>query len=342
MLEDMPSYLNWIEQFGRASTEARTLVFCGAVLLSALVCYGSPLLTAKASKPNSRTMPSPDRQTTVTVADEAATAKNELVGASQKNVVTAPIRIDQLSANSSGPVQAVMGNNLQAPKEFAGIQVTVLGNAPLTINLGNDFSIQKQSLKINTNVNGQAEIEIYTLFNSASWSYRSSSKLVNYRDKNVDLEQFLSSTDFLDEAKGYNAIFCLGLASGIAQGDITKTAALSDERATDLCGLVSRRIYGLAKQTRVFGLPLGYHKKSHVKQNSREEREQRSVVILGIETARGTLETEAEQHRVIDEILKNDGLGNFKSSDYSEVALNKPLRYLRIERGVYEPEAMGE
>jgi hypothetical protein len=271
-------------------------------------------------------------------AEKVISAPTEANNTNSENVITGPIQVDNLSNKSSGDVQATVGSNVQAPKELrTGLYTQNVGGT-VNIYIGNSAAaIEKSTIKVTEDLGGSAgsaEIEIYTLFNSASWAYKSSSQLLTYKDQKLTLEEFLVSDGFMTEVKTYQAIVCLGLASGVARGELAQTVALSDERATHLCGLVSRKIYPTSEATKVFGLPLGYHQKE-VKAQTREEKQQRSVVILGIKAASGTLESEEHLHSVITEILKNDGFGQLKSSDYSEVSSGKRLRYLRIERGIY-------
>jgi hypothetical protein len=141
------------------------------------------------------------------------------------------------------------------------------------------------------------------------------------------------SHEFAQHLENFEAIVCLGLASGVSKGSAARTLALSDERAVHLCGLVSRKVAVTNKKAKIFGLPLGYHKNANVEKNTIAEREQRSVVILGISTASGTLKSDEMQQRIISEILREGIIEDFKPSDYSEVASGKPLCYIEIKRG---------
>ncbi len=204
-----------------------------------------------------------------------------------------------------------------------------------TIQVGRDFSVKERSVQIQTDEGGKAQIKIYMLYDSAAWSYGSSSKLITHTNRSANLADFLDSPEFSRDVQSFDTLVCLGLASGVAKGNLADTIALSDARAVTLCGLVSRKIEAMLKKTKVFGLPLGYHKNSKVKPNSLNERRQRSVVILGVQSLSGTLETETEQQRVISLILENDIVDEFRFSDYSEVSSGKSLRYLCIERGQF-------
>jgi hypothetical protein len=167
--------------------------------------------------------------------------------------------------------------------------------------------------------------------NSAAWSTGSSSNLITHKEKEVTLDDFLESERFASELERFQAIVCLGLASG--QGSATKNLRLSDERAVHLCGRVSRKVEAIKRDVAVYGLPLGYNRNASVK-----ERAQRSVVLLGVQSASGTLKNEAEQRRVISCALKENIVDDFKFSDYSEVATGKLLRYIKINRGTYTQE----
>lgn len=347
----------WFTQFGHQPPGARTIAFAAWVVVGAFVCFGSSYFThreqgssAKAASPppppqqsveiRTRGKSSPVRNVATTqisagspVIENVNTSPVEASNAKVESFVTAPIQID---GGSSGHVEAIVGNNISAPKEVAaGIFIHASPGATVNFSVTDGVSFEKKTIKVETKEGGATEIEIYTLFDSAAWAYKSSSQLKSLKDKDINLDTFLDSPEFLGEIKDYHALVCLGLASGVARGELNRTITLSDERATHLCGLVSRKIFLGFPGIKVFGLPLGYHKNSSVSLNSREEKSQRSVVILGIKAISGTLESEAEQKRVISEILRNDGLLNFKSTDYSEVTSGKPLRYLRIERGIY-------
>jgi hypothetical protein len=120
----------------------------------------------------------------------------------------------------------------------------------------------------------------------------------------------------------------LGLASG--EGSSKENLRLSDQRANHLCGEVSRRAEALKRNVAVYGLPLGYNKNASVK-----ERAQRSVVILGIQSASGRFASDEEQRRVISCAIKENIVDDFKFSDYSEVVAGKVLTYIKITRGRY-------
>lgn len=361
VLDWLSQVTQWFAQFGHQPPGARTIFFMMWVVLGALVCFGSPYFTiqeksvsTKAAPAPHAPSPAPTQKVEVQTRGKSSPIRNvastqigpdnpavknvntspvELKNAAAENLIAAPIQID---SSSYGSVEAIVGNNVQAPKEVAaGIFIHAAPGATVNFSIAEGVSIQKNTIKVETKDGGATQIEIYTLFDSAAWAYKSSSQLKSIKDKDVTLEEFLDSAEFLGEIKDYHAVVCLGLASGFAQGELRRTVTLSDERAVHLCGLVSRKIYLGFPKVQVFGLPLGYNKNSSPGLNSKEEKAQRSVVILGIKANSGSLENEIELKRVVSEILRNDGFANFRSSDYSEVTSGKPLRYMRIERGVY-------
>ena len=244
MLEDM-SVFDWITQLGHQSPAARTLLFAIWMLLGLFLFYGSPLFAPKGSRANTG-IPSPadppvtgvhldasnsDVRNVITTPVKVeqsdignfVSAPTEATHSRVENVVTAPTSLRQISNTSSGSVQTTAGNNFQAPKEIAtGIFIQPVGGTTI-INIDNGVTFHKKAIKVKTNKGGATEIQIYTLFDSASWAYRSSSKLLSFKDKDVSLERFLDSQDFSADAESYQAIVCLGLASGVARGELART-----------------------------------------------------------------------------------------------------------------------
>lgn len=309
------------------SPVARHLWFAGWAacwtLVGAAIFYGSPAILGKAKQAEVvKQPPAPAVQQTITV------TVHDNGPAPDRNVPPqAPATMPETVA-SPAKVETPSPPNIIAPRNIAGgITIHVSGGTNI-IQVGGDLSVAEQAYKLKNSTGGEIEIKVYLLFNSAAWSSGSSSKLITYKDKEVTLDDFLGGEKFASHLNTFQAIICLGLASG--KGVSARNWRLSDERAVHLCGVVSRKVEAIKKDVAVYGLPLGYNKNSAVK-----ERAQRSVVILGVQSASGTLTDEAEQRRVIACAIRENLVNEFKFSDYSELAPGKLLRYVKVNRGTY-------
>jgi hypothetical protein len=229
-------------------------------------------------------------------------------------------------------VPKVEARNVIAPRNIAGLTLNITGGTNI-IQVAGDLSVTEKDYKLTNPATGdEIKLKIYLLFNSAAWSTRSSSKLITYKNREITLDEFLGGEKFASDLNTFQAIVCLGLAS--SQGSPQDNVRLSDQRANHLCGEVSRRVEALKRNVAVYGLPLGYNKNASVKDTAKE-RAQRSVVILGVQSATGQFKSEEEQRRVISCAIKEDLVDDFKLSDYSEVAPGKVLKYIKLQRGEY-------
>lgn len=192
-----------------------------------------------------------------------------------------------------------------------------------------------EKLQAKTESGASADIEAYLLFDRASWVYGSKTEFVGPTNSPIDLASFLDSDAFSTKASDYDALICLGLESGHSKSDYESAHNITDIRATYLCGIISRKKYISLDKTKIFGLPLGRHKDTSAKKSTKEERKQRSVVIIGVKTPNGDLMDISKQQNVITNILKSESIENFRANEYSEVVQGASLRYIRIERGVF-------
>ena len=325
MADIVPSIFRGIADL---SPVVRHLAFAGWAISWALVgtaiFYGIPAILGGTKEADEvKPPPPPAVQQTITIAGHDIGLPLERSGAPQAAaVIPESVRPpEKIEANAST-------NNVIAPRNITGgITIHVSGGTNI-IQVGGDLSVTEQAYKLTNDTGGEIEINVYLLFNSAAWSSGSSSKLITYKDKEVTLDDFLEGEKFASHLNTFQAIVCLGLASG--KGSTFRNLGLADERAVHLCGIVSRKVATIKKDIAVYGLPLGYNKNAGVK-----ERAQRSIVILGVQSASGTLTKEAEQRRVIACALKENLVNEFKFSDYSELAPGKLLRYIKINRGTY-------
>jgi hypothetical protein len=193
--------------------------------------------------------------------------------------------------------------------------------------------VQKQELKIASESGGTAHVEVYLLFNRASWGFGRFDSFVDSANHRIDLSTFLDSDAFAKQVPLYDAIVCLGLGSGSSTSTQDQGTRLVDDRATHLCGIISRKSY-IGKNTKIFGLPLGKHLDPTTKM-SKQEIEQRSIIILGIKSTTGDLTELTMQQKMISEIIHRDEIRDFPLSRYSEVSSAGDLRYLEVRRGVF-------
>lgn len=201
----------------------------------------------------------------------------------------------------------------------------------IVINIAGGEAVRKDVYSV-TGVNGSAVIEIYLLFDRAAWAYGNTSEFVDKKNRSLSLSSFLDDQQFYDEASQYNAIVCLGLASAHSDAEESRGLEISDERALHLCGLISKKRYIDLGKTKVFGLPLGYHKDKTATKGSRQERDQRGIVIIGVKSSSGDMEGRETKEIIISEILRSKRLNNFDAENYSEVSASRPLRFLEIKR----------
>ena len=318
----MAEIMSFLKSIGALPVEWRHLIFCACILLGFLLAYGTPYLLNEKDDADAPKQASPAVQQNITIGVPEA-QKTESAARQESAVIP-----DRAAPSSKADDSSVSTSNIIAPRNIAGgITVHVSGGTNI-IQLTGDLSFTQLGYKLTNDTGGEIEIRVYLLFNSAAWSSGSSSNLITYKDKEVTLDVFLDSEKFASDLKRFQAIICLGLASG--SGNPEKNIRLSDERAVHLCGRVSNKVEAIKKDITVYGLPLGYNRNAGVK-----ERTQRSVVILGVQSSSGTLTGEFEQRRVISCALKENILNDFKFSDYSEVAPGKLLRYIKINRGIY-------
>jgi hypothetical protein len=313
----MPDPMSWLKAIAAFSLEWRTFGFIAWVIIGAIVAYGTPYL--KERDAGASRQPAPPTQQTITI-------NGPVVGNVTQAPAPAPVAAPVAQTEGSG---APLGN-IVASKSVPGLTIQVLGGTNI-IQVTGDLSVKERDYELTNNTGGKLGVKIYLLFESAAWSSGSSSNLITHKNKEVRLADFLESKQFISALNDSHAIICLGLSS--AKGSTARNLELSDQRAVYLCGLVSKRVEAIKREIPVFGLPLGYNRNNVFKENTKGERSQRSVVILGVQSASGSLENEAEQRRVIGCILQEDILDDFKFSDYSAFAPGRLLRYIRIKRG---------
>ncbi len=312
--------------FADVSPGARWQAFALWMIISAsigaFVIFGAQ--RQKASEPR----PAETTKQSVTVTGQPAQEP-----AKPAQTIASPVQIGKIAQSGSVAINAPVIN---APITVNGEKVNLTINFPSqtdTVKDNKDFSYKVAVLNVETDHGDKAKLTVYMLYDSAAWRFGSSSELKNYsRNKPVSLSEFLDSSEFSKDVQDTDAIVCLGLASALAKGDIQQTVALSDARATYLCGAVSRRIHEKAGCTEVFGIPLGYNRNANVEQNTEEERKQRSVVILGIRETSGVLSTDEGHKKIVSLMLEQGIVDNFRFGDYSEVAPGNPLHYLMIKR----------
>lgn len=219
--------------------------------------------------------------------------------------------------------------------ELNGTKIEISKLETLNIYFPGGQDVKVPRLHVVTPEGGTADIETYLLFDRAAWAYGEFNKFLDEKGRAVDLSVFFEGDEFTSRAKEYDAIVCLGLLSSQSRTPLKQTLHLADDRAVHLCGMISRSRGIDLNHTKIFGLPLGYHKKVAVKKKAPEERRQRGVILIGIKASSRDLKDEGSQHKMIAAILSNDSIEGFQSSAYSEVDAKAPLRYIQIHRGTF-------
>ncbi len=191
--------------------------------------------------------------------------------------------------------------------------------------------VDKQDFAVATESGGAADVEVFVLSNTASWAVRSSDRFVDSSNRRTDLSAFLDSDAFAKAAARYNAVICVGLGSRSATLSPQEVVRLIDHRAAHLCGVISRKPY-VSENTKLYGLPLGQPADSAAAMSDKE-RKQRSLIIIGVRSAKGDLADAAVQKKLISEIVRSDKIANFPLSSYSEAAPGRELRYIEVKGG---------
>jgi len=329
LLEAMAEIMSILKSIGALPVEWRHLIFFLWLLARVFIAYGTPYFVLKEKGAEASKQPYPGVQQNITISVPETSKEQSFRPKTPVAISTTSVNRENAGAlTEKVDVSIVPASNVIAPRTIAGgITIHVSGGTNI-IQLAGDLSFTERDYNLTNDTGGELKIKIYLLFNSAAWSTGSSSKLITHKNKEVILDDFLESKKFILELERFQAVVCLGLASG--QGNAARNLRLTDERAVHLCGRVSRAVEAIKRDIPVYGLPLGYNRNERV-----NERAQRSVVLLGVQLASGTLTNEAEQRRVITCALKEDIVDDFKFSDYSEVMPGKLFRYNKINRGTY-------
>ncbi len=191
--------------------------------------------------------------------------------------------------------------------------------------------VEKQEFAVSTESGGAADVDAYVFSNRASWAVRRSDRFVDPSNRRTDLSAFLDSDAFAKAAGAYDAVICVGLGSRSTTLSPQEVTGLIDRRAVHLCGVLSRKPY-VSRNTKLYGLPLGQN--SDAAANLPEtEKKQRSLIIIGIRSAKGDLADAAVQKKLISELVRSDSIANLPLSSYSEAAPGKELRYIEIKGG---------
>jgi hypothetical protein len=247
---------------------------------------------------------------------------------------------DETPTKTVAPVQNVnipaQVDSAQAPapivQQFTG-GFNVVNIITNNITIPDGGPVEKQELKIASKSGGTAQVEVYLLFKRASWGFGRFDSFVDTANRRIDLSTFLDSDAFAKQVPLYDAIVCLGLGSGSSTSTQDQGTRLVDDRATHLCGIISRKSY-IGKNTRIFGLPLGKHLDPTTKM-SKQEVIQRSIIILGIKSTTGDLAELTMQQKMVSEIIHRDQIKDFSLGRYSEVSSPGDLRYIEVRRGVF-------
>ncbi|MGA7327097.1 MAG: hypothetical protein WBX25_22075 [Rhodomicrobium sp.] len=178
-LADLPPISRWL-WFG-------LWILAGFVLFVA-----SPWLVPKAKETQSEEPHAQTVQQNVSAGAPTATTDSQ---ASQQ-AVSAPVQIEKLSQSAGGDIQNSVGNTVNEQKTITGgVHYWFIGGTN-TIQVGRDFSVKERSVQIQTDEGGKAQIKIYMLYDSAAWSYGSSSKLITHTNRSANLADFLDSPEF--------------------------------------------------------------------------------------------------------------------------------------------------
>ncbi len=103
---------------------------------------------------------------------------------------------------------------------------------------------------------------------------------------------------------------------------------LVKNRSVHLCGIIARKPY-VSKNAKLYGLPLGHPLSS----SSENERNQKSLIIVGIKNAKGDLADASTQKKMVAELIRGGKIAKLSLSNYSEVASGKELRYIEAKPG---------
>lgn len=193
--------------------------------------------------------------------------------------------------------------------------------------------VEKQEFAVSTEHGGAAIVDAYVLSNRASWAIRRSDRFVDSSNRRTDLSAVLDSDAFAKAAAAYDAVICVGLGSRSTTLSPQEVMRLIDHRAVHLCGVLSRKPY-VSANAKLYGLPLGQHV-DQAANMSETEKKQRSLIIIGIRSAKGDLADAAVQKKMISEIVRSDRIANFPLSSYSEAAPGKELRYIEVKGGSF-------
>ncbi len=130
---------------------------------------------------------------------------------------------------------------------------------------------------------------------------------------------------FAKAASLYDAVICVSLGSRNAPRSTPELIELAARRGARLCGVLSRKPY-ISKNARLYGLPLAQVADASGRPSEKESR-QRSLIVIGIKSAKGDLADFSMQKKMISEIVHERRIAdlNLKAADGTE------LRYIEVK-----------
>jgi len=172
---------------------------------------------------------------------------------------------------------------------------------------------------VSTDKGGSADVEVHLLSTGPDRSPRP-----------VDPAGILDSDAFAKSVALYDTVVCVGRGSRGAALTPREIARLIDNRAIQLCGIIARKPY-VSQNTRLYGLPLGQQLPGA--NAAGKERPEKSLVVIGIKSAKGDLAEAAVQKKMIAELVRGGSIQAFPAGSFSEAASGNELRYIEVKGG---------
>ena len=269
-------------------------------------------------------------------ADSDPRAKTKQVNENNNNAV------DTNAQSSSGNVASVAG---------AGV---VDQSTRVTLNMAENskviFADADKSAKVADLSNLVADDQIQTIKLFVLWGQKLSWRFNGTAYDRKALDDFLSTSAYQNSLDTADAIICVGLASNWATSDGTEslnaqpeTQQLEVERQTDhrafqLCKDLSEAASLSRNDQQFFGVGLGFH--TVMTERSADDKAQRSLVLLHVETVDGTVISRKNMGSLIAIIMNQTAIEEFEGLEYSRVVNGKNICWSLTSHGEIDPERL--
>ena len=164
------------------------------------------------------------------------------------------------------------------------------------------------------------------------------------------LDDFLGTSAYQNSLDTADAIICVGLASNWATSDgqeslneQPETQQLEVERQTDhrafqLCKDLSEAASRTRIDQQFFGVGLGFH--TVMTERSTDDKAQRSLVLLHVETVDGSVVSRKNMGSLIATIMNQTAIEEFEGLEYSRVVNGKNICWSLTSHGEIDQEQL--